>query len=92
MGHVTFEEYERDKIAFLHRHGDWKVYTSPMGGNKYYKTYTCEDNALFAEVTERTSEPVQVELYGLKQVVFVDVWRTEFWSTEQASQYLYELA
>ena len=92
---VTFKEYEEELIKFAQKHNkkaECKIWTSPMENNRYYKTRTWSDGACFDEVTELITEEVEVEAHGIKTKVAVRFWRTEFWSTEQPSKYIYSRA
>ena len=86
---ITTKEYEEKKIAFLHRHNDWKTETSPMDEyGRYHKTYICTDGAVFTEVNEPYYEEAaaEVEVKGVKITIrqTVKLFRTEGWSTDNS--------
>lgn len=96
MRTVSTAEYEKAKIAFLHRHDDWTVETSPMDEYCcYHKTYVCTDGAVWNEVNMPVWETAEaeVEVKGVKVKIQKDVklFCTEGWSTDDAcSIYCYE--
>ena len=93
---VTYREYENQKIAFAKKHNrkaECKVYTSPMENNRYHKEYCWSDGHQWCEVIELVTETVEAEAHGINFNVEVELYRTEFWSTEDSrSKYLYERA
>lgn len=96
MNIITTSEYEKRKIAFLHKHSDWTVETSPMDEyGRYHKTYACTDGAVWTEINEPVYETAEaeVEVKGVKFTIKQEVklFRTEGWSTENpTSIYCYE--
>lgn len=92
MNILTTAEYEKKKIAFLHKHSDWQVETSPMDEySTYHKTYTCTDGAQWTEVNRPVFKTVEVEVNKCKVKVEVKLFETEGWSTDDAiSIYCYE--
>lgn len=92
---VTYTEYMNDLKAFSQKHNkkaELKIYTSPMENNRYHKNYCWSDGHEFCEVTELITEQVEIEVHGIKMNVSVEMWRTEYWSTEAPSKYFYEKA
>ena len=92
---ATFKEYMADKEAFAKKHNkkaECKVFTSPMENNRYHKEMCWSDGHMWCEVTEMITEDVEAEAHGIKVTVPVTLWRTEVWSTEQPSKYMYERA
>lgn len=92
---VTYEEYTKEKIAFIRRHckkSNCRVHTSPMVNNRYHKEYYWEDGANWYETTELISEPKVIVVHDITLTVNVEMWRTEYWSTECGSKYFYERA
>lgn len=90
---VTYREYEAEKTLFIQKHNkksDCKVDTSPMVDNVYHKEYCWEHGAAWYERTERVTEIVEFEKYGLKFRTEIEYWKTEFWSTESGSKYIIE--
>lgn len=92
MNILTTKEYEDTKIAFLHRHDDWKVETSPMDEyGTYYKTYTCIDGAIWNEVNRPIYDKVKIEVRKTMVEAEVKLLETEGWNTDDASSiYCYE--
>lgn len=91
---VTYNEYLQDLADFARRHlqgedDDMKVYTSHMGNDRYTKEYCFTDGHQFSEVNERITDIVDIEYHGIKIPAKIEVWRTEYWSTEQGSKYTY---
>lgn len=89
---VTTKEYEKAKIAFLHKHEDWKVTTSPMDeSGMYYKDYVCVDGAVWNEVNRPVYRNTEVEVNKAKVKVHVKLFETEGWSTDNSTSiYCYE--
>lgn len=88
---VTATEYEKRKFAFLKKHKDWDVETSPMDQyGCYRKTYTCTDGAIWYEVMRPVYETVTVEVKLVKIPVEIKLFETEGWSTESESIFYYE--
>lgn len=91
MNIVTTKEYETAKINFLHKHNDWKVETSPMDEyGTYYKTYICNDGAVWNECNRPVYRKAKVEICKTMVEVEVKLFETEGWSTESESIYCYE--
>lgn len=89
---VNYKEYNEELTKFAQKHNekaDCRIYTSPMENNRYHKEYCWEDGAAWYEVTELIVETKEIEVHGLTFKVDVEMWRTEFWSTESKSKYLY---
>ena len=95
MANYTLQTYTEEKQKFFEKHNfDYHVTTDSMENNKYLKTYCFADNAVWYELMGQVEEPVEitVELHGLPITVkqTVKFAKTEYWSTESASNYLYE--
>ena len=87
---ITAAEYQDRKMAFLRKHEDWTVETSPMNEyGQYHKTYICRDHAVFTEINEPVYETVEIEteVKGVKIQIKQEVklFRTEGWSTDDAT-------
>ena len=92
---ATFKEYIDEKVVFSQKHnkkGECKVYTSPMVNNGYHKEIVWDDGHMWCEVTELVTEDVEVEIHGLKTWTTIELWKTEYWTTESKSKYLWEKA
>lgn len=90
MNRVSTQEYETKKQAFLRRHEDWTVETSPMDEyGRYHKSYICTDNAVWTEINEPEYQTVEakVEVKGVQFILKQEVklFRTEGWSTDDAT-------
>lgn len=92
MRTVTTADYEKMKIAFLHRHKDWELETSPMDDKgQYHKTYTCTDGHQWYESMRPVYETPTVDVKNLKVKVTIKLLEIEGWSTEDSkSVYCYE--
>lgn len=89
---VSYTEYNQEFVSFAKKHNakaECRIYTSPMENNRYHKEYCWEDGANWFEITEFITEEKEVEAHGLTFKVEVEMWRTEFWSTESGSKYFY---
>lgn len=92
MKEVSYREYNEEFINFVQKHnakGDLKIYTSNMENNRYHKEYCWSHGANWYEVTELITETKEVESHGLTFKVNVQMWRTEYWSTEFGSRVYY---
>ena len=90
---VTYKEYAKDLRDFSQKHNkkaDLKIFTSPMVNDRYHKEYCWSDGATFYEINERVIEIAEAEVHGITVKVPVEMWRTEYWSTESSSKYYYE--
>ena len=78
-----------------HSKADWKVDTSPMDRyGRYCKCYNFADGFQIYEVNEPVWEEVEID-YEVRGVKFhekkhVELFRTEIWTTESASEIFYE--
>ena len=91
---VTCKEYADEKRNFFKKHGNkYKVFTSPMDEyGTYAKTYVFEDDiAAWSERYSHEETTASVEIADKKAWVNVTVklFKTEFWSTEGGSKYMY---
>ena len=96
MAHVNFGDYLKELHDFAEKHnenGGVKTYTSPMKNDRYHKEICWEDGAAWYEVTELIWETVPVTVHGVDANLFCQLWRTEFWSTDDGhSKYTYQKA
>lgn len=90
---TTYREYNEEITKFAQKHNkksECRIYTSGMENNRYHKEYCWADGANWYEVTELITEDVTVEVHGLTFTTTVEMWRTEYWSTEDSkSKYFY---
>lgn len=87
---MTSKEYWDKKMTFFKKHPMDTVHTSPMdeyGG--YHKTYICEDGAQWFESMGIVPVTERVVVRGVAVNVTVDLFRTEFWNTEEAGTGVY---
>lgn len=91
---ATFNEYINDKVAFARKHNetDCKKFTSPMINNRYHSEMVWGDGAIWYEIVELITEDIELEAHGVKTFAPVKWWRTEYWTSESGSKYLYEKA
>lgn len=92
---VSFETYLNDLHEFAQKHnasGEFKLFTSGLEDDKYTKAYAWEDGAQFFEVNEKIWEHAEVEIHGLRVPTYIELWRTEYWSTDYGSRYVYQKA
>lgn len=96
MADVSYGDYLKELQAFAEKHnenGGVKTYTSPMENDRYHKEICWEDGATWYEVTEKIWETVPLTVHGVECHAYVELWRTEFWSTDNGhSQYCYQKA
>lgn len=84
------EYYERVK-SFCSKHELYKVETSPLENNTYYKKYLCEDGSIGTECNRVVYEEVEVEVKGIKCKVQVKLLETEWFDSDNGSSiYMYE--
>lgn len=87
---LTAKQYEEQKHAFLHKHDDWQVETSPMDSDgKYHKEYICTDGAIWYEIMRPVYETAEVTVKGVKVSVNVKLFETEGWSSDNAASIFY---
>lgn len=87
---MTSRDYWDKKQAFFKKHQLDKVHTSPMdqyGG--YNKTYICEDGAQWFESMGVVPVTERVTVRGVGVTVTVNLFRTEFWNTEEFGTGIY---
>ena len=91
---VTFREYQEDLIAFCQKHNkkaECRVETSPFENNQYHKNYLYSDGATFTEINEIVYEEVEIEVHGIKVKTTVELFRTEYYSTDNSkSKFVYQ--
>ena len=96
MNIVSNTEYEKAKSAFLKKHPDWVLTTSPIDSSgTYTKTYIAEKNSAFYEVFRPVVEhaTAEVEVKGVKVKIADDVklLEIECWSSDHSeSLFTYE--
>ena len=92
MKTVNYETYTEEKLAFIKKHGSYKLTTSAMnevGG--YHKDYCFDDGASFTECMNPVEEEVEAKAHGLTFKVTVKMMETEYWDTDNStSRFLYE--
>lgn len=90
---VTAAEYwqEKDKFFKKHKH-DFETHTSYMDEyGCWYKDYVFKDGAQWHEDYSPVYEDGVAEVKGVKVTVKgIKLLRTEFYSTETPSKYMYE--
>ena len=90
---VSYKEYNEMKKNFFEKHDfDFKTNTSSLDEyNRYHKEYIFADGAMWYEVMSPEWEEVEAEVKYVKVKVSVKLFRTEFWSSDDAtSRYYYE--
>lgn len=91
---VSFREYQEDLKAFCEKHNknsECTIVTSPFTNNQYHKSYMYSDGATFTEINERIFEEIETEIHGIKVKTMVELFRTEYWSTDNSrSNFVYE--
>ena len=89
---TTYEVYANDKKNFFEKHDyNYTINTSSMDKyGRYTKTYNFEDGAVWSELMSPETIEQEIEVKFLKVKVNVELFKTEYWSTESASKYYYE--
>lgn len=90
---VNYTEYATEKLNFFKAHkNDFECNTSPMDQyGRYWKAYIFKDGAVWNEAMSTEYVQQEVEIKSYKVTVEVKMFRTEFWSTDNASsKYYYE--
>lgn len=91
MNTVKYETYDSDKITFFKKHNfDYSVHTTDFENEGYCKYYIFDDGAEFWEKVNFITEEVEVTAHGITVKAPVKFCKTEYWSTESASKWLYE--
>ena len=95
MVEVSFKEYMNELTAFAKEHnekGGCKEYTTAFENDTWSKTIAWEDGAEWCETTSHVLEPVHASVHGIQTTTYVEMYRTEFWSTQSGSKYMYQPA
>ena len=90
---VTYKEYNEMKKNFFAKHKfDFRTDTSSLDEyDRYHKEYIFSDGAMWYEVMSPEWEEAEVEVRYVKVKVSVKLFRTEFWSSDNAeSNYYYD--
>lgn len=90
---VNYESYSNEKKAFFKKHdNDFRCDTSSMDEyGRYWKTYIFEDGAQWYEAMSPEYVSQEVEIKMCKMTIEVKMFRTEFWSSDNAtSKFYYE--
>ena len=89
---VTYNEYNEEKQKFFRKHKNNFTETTKGNSAEYYShVYAFADGAVWNEVMTREQCQEEVTIHYCKVKVDVDLFRTEFWSTDDAdSKYYYE--
>ena len=88
---VAFEQYMKEKTEFFHKHGEFRVHDKGMDKtDHYFKSYAFGDGALWCEVSGPVYEHVPVEVHGVRMTASVKLFRTEYWSSEAGSKFVYD--
>ena len=87
---VGMQYYEEQKRNFVLKHGNFREETS-LEHNIIHKTLCFEDGSAWFEVYGKKEEIVNVEVKGVKLRTKADLFRLEFWSTDDGkSKFVYE--
>lgn len=90
MNVVKFDEYENDKKEFFRKHkNDFRCETSNGSAEYYNKTYVFDDGAIWYEVMRKVYENIKVEIYYISIPVEVELFQTEYWSSDNADSKVY---
>lgn len=90
---VTYSDYSAEKKSFFQKHKhDFRTETSAMDQyGRYHKTYIFSDGAIWYETMSPEYVTVDVAVKLVIVPVEIKMFRTEFWSTDNASsKYYYE--
>lgn len=90
---IDYRDYTNEKQEFFKAHHyDYRVCTSGLDEyNRYHKEYIFEDGAIWYEVMGAVTEGATINIHGLEINTDVKLYRTEYWSTENAtSKFYYE--
>lgn len=88
---VTYKEYTEDKKNFFETHDyDFTTFTSQMDQyGRYYKTYNFADGAQWTEEMGPETVKKEIEVMKAKVEVEVKMFRTEYYSSDNASSKRY---
>lgn len=85
------EHYQQEKLKFYKKHGAVLKEESQLVNGTTAKTVLFEDRAIWCEVYGKYAEEATVTVRGIKVKVTVDLFRIEYWSTDNSiSQFAYE--
>ena len=87
---VKVDEYLNDKKSFFSKHNnDFNCETEGSSAEYYRKTYIFADNAIWYEVMRKVYEPVEIEKYFCIFRYDLELFETEYWSTDNADSKKY---
>ena len=89
---ITMKEFYEAQAEFFSKHAIVKVERIKDINNGYAKHYIAEDGAEMWEEIMQISEPVEVEVYGIKCMANVELLITDLWSTDFIAMRLYQKA
>lgn len=90
---IDYRDYTDEKQEFFKTHHyDYRVYTSGLDEyDCYHKEYVFTDGAIWYELMGAVTESATINVHGLEIKTDVRLYRTEYWSTENAiSKFYYE--
>ena len=83
-------DYEQEKDEFFKRHHNaFNVTTKGQDAEYYTKTYTFEDQAIWYEVMRKVTVEAEGEIYFCKFRMPVELFETEYWSTDNSKSNKY---
>lgn len=87
---VKVDEYVEDKNNFFRKHNnDFTCETSGGSAEYYRKTYVFTDGAVWYEVMRKVYETVDIEKYFCIIKCDIELFETEYWSTDNAESKKY---
>lgn len=89
---ITMKEFYEAQAEFFSKHTIVNVERIKDVNNGYAKHYIAEDGAEMWESNIPISEPVEVEVYGIKCQAHVELLVTDLWSTDFIAMRLYQKA
>ena len=89
---VKMKEFYEAQAEFFSKHTIINVERKQLVNNGYAKHYIAEDGAEMWEQNMQISEPVEVEVYGIKCQAHVELLVTDLWSTDFIDMRLYQKA
>ena len=87
LTHPQYIDWIKDHLS---THGDWKVSTSPLKDNTYYKNYICDDGYVMTEVNRAIYETHIITVHGIEIPIDVHLWQCELFGSDFESIYTYE--
>lgn len=88
---TDYNTYKEMKMAFIKKHhGDFTIHTSSLDEyNRYHKEYVFTDGAIWYEIMSPETVMSSAEVKGVRVQFEAKLFKTEFWSSDDAQSRTY---